>query len=106
MNFYKLPKRSSATIVQQMNTISTKDMYRDFFAGKPLNIPAGSDQRSFDCSDQTNVDWDSDTLKDSDNLIEQHFAREKYIEHFNPKTSVQNPDPTPAQDPAPTGPKE
>lgn len=112
MNFSRLPKRSSASIVQQMNTISTKDMYRDFFAGKPLNIPAGSDQRSFDCEDQTKVDWDSDSLKDCDNLIEQHFMREKFVEHFNPKSPVAGSDPVPVPEPvpdptpAPTGPTE
>lgn len=106
MNFSRLKKRSSATIVQQMNTISTKDMYRDFFAGKPLNIPAGSDQRSFDCEDQTKIDWDADTLQDSDNLIEQHFMREKFVEHFNPKSPASDPASAPDPAPAPTGPME
>lgn len=104
MNFNRLPRRSSATIVQQMNCLSTKQMYKDFFAGKPLNIPAGSDQRSFDCEDQVNVDWDSDQLQDADNLIDQHFMREKFVEHFNPKSPASQdsaPSPTPA-DPAPT----
>ena len=95
MIFSKLPRRSCATTVQQMNCLSTKDMYRDFFAGKPLNIPAGSDQRSFDFSDQTQVDWDAPLLADADNLIDQHFMREKFVEHFNPKSPAQEPAPVP-----------
>ena len=100
MNFKSLPCRSSATIVQQMNCLSTKQMYKDFFAGKPLNIPAGSDQRSFDCESQTDVDWDSAQLQDADNLIDQHFMRDKFVEHFNPKSPASQ-DSAPA-DPAPS----
>lgn len=107
MNFARLPKRSSATIVQQMNTISTRDMFRDFFAGKPLNIPNGSNQRSFDCVDQTKVDWDSDRLQDCDNLIDQHFMRDEFVEHFNPKSPAADPVPNPVDlASAPTGPTE
>lgn len=109
MNFSRLPKRSSATIVQQMNTISTRDMFLDFFAGKPLNLPSGSDQRSFDCDSQVDVNWDADTLQDAPNLIDQHFMRDEFIEHFNPKSPAADPAPAPADPapaPAPTGPTE
>ena len=93
----KLPARSRQTIVQQTNTISTRQVFKDFFAGKPLNIPAGSDQRSFDFDDQTKVDFDAPRIKEAENLIDQHFMRERFMEHLHP-TPPQPQDPV---DPAP-----
>ena len=86
MIFSRLPKRSSATIVQQMNCITSKQMFLDFFSGKPLNIPPGSEQRSFDCEDQVDVDWDSRKVVEADNLIDQHFMRQSYLDALHPQT--------------------
>lgn len=98
--------RDCKTIVQQMNCYTTKQMFLDFFAGKQVSLPAGSDQRSFDFEDQSKVDWDAPSIHDSENLIEQHFMREDYIKHLHPDPALAPagdpaPAPAPAVDPAP-----
>lgn len=79
-----LRSRSSATIVQQMNCCTTRQMFLDFFSGKSVSLPSGSEQRSFDFDDQTKVDFDAPSISEADNLIEQHFMRETYMEHLHP----------------------
>lgn len=95
----KLPARDCKTIVQQMNCYTTKQMFLDFFAGRQVSLPPGSDQRSFDCEDQTNVDWNAPSIQEAENLIEQHFERENYIKHLHPDPAPA--DPAPVVDPAP-----
>lgn len=107
--YRKLPARSGKTIVQQTNTINTRQVFKDFFAGKPLNIPAGSDQRSFDFDDQTKVDFDVPQIREAENLIDQHFKRAEFMEHLHPTPPTPDPEPTPPTpdpEPAPSGAEE
>lgn len=104
MNFAKLPKRSSASIVQQMNFASTKQIFKDFYSGKPIDLPAGSDNRSFDFDDQTSVDFDKDFFREAVNLIDQHFMQQKVVDAFKVSPApapAPVPDPAPAPDPSP-----
>lgn len=82
-----------------MNCYTTRQMYLDYFSGKSVSLPAGSEQRSFDFDDQTEVDFEAKTISEAPNLIEQHFMREAYTEHLNPKPPVDPP--TPPVDPPP-----
>ena len=103
MNFSRLPKRSSASIVQQMNCASTKQIFKDFYSGKPIDLPAGSDNRSFDFDDQTSVDFDQDFFREAENLIDQHFMQQKVIDSFKVSSApAPAPVPAPAPDPAPS----
>ena len=77
--------RSTTSIVQQMNCYSTRQMFLDFYSGKKIDLPSGVDQRSFDFDDHAKVDFEAELLQDSPNLIEQHFMREKFMEHLHPE---------------------
>lgn len=102
MNFTRLPKRSCSSIVQQMNCASTKQIFKDFYSGKPIDLPAGSDNRSFDFDDQSSVDFDQDFFRDAENLIDQHFMQQKVVDSFKVSPApVPAPAPDPASSPAP-----
>lgn len=104
MRLKKLPPRSTATIVQQMNTISTKKLIRDYMSGKPVDLPAGVDSSSFDFDDQTKVDWDTPLMTEAESLIDQYMNRDKFTEPFK-RSDQPAPEPAPAE-PAPAPPAE
>ena len=94
--------RSSVGIVQQMNTITTKDALRQLAQGSPIEIPQGSSPRSYDFDDQSKVDFDkprfgqfsNPQFDGFENLIDQHINANKIAEHLSPPAP-----PVPSVDP-------
>lgn len=84
--------RSTVTIVQQMNTITTADALRQLASGKIIDLPAGSSPRSYDFDDQTKVDFDAERFGSFsnpqfdgfENLIDQSLNAGKIAEHLHP----------------------
>lgn len=97
--------RSVETIVQQMNVVCTKDVLRDVANGRPLDINPGSQAKSYDFDDQTQIDWDKPQFEGFESLIDQHVNRSKIAEHLSPPAPKSDPapviDPAPTPDPAP-----
>lgn len=83
------------SIVQITNTVSTKDMIRDFNNGKSVTLATGSDSRSFDFPDGT-VDFEASSISEAPDLIEQSFMKDQFYDHLHP----QKPSPEPVS-PAP-----
>lgn len=108
MRRFKIKPRSSATIVQQMNTFSTRDAMRSVANGLPIDIPQGSTPRTYDFDDQSKVDFEkplfgqmSNPMYDGfENLIDQHLNAGKISEHLHPTPTPAEPTPPPA-DPTP-----
>lgn len=109
-----LKPRSTASIVQQMNTLSTADALRQIASGRMVDLPAGSAPRSYDFDDQTKVEFDAPRFGSFnnpqfdgfENLIDQSINASKIVEHLHPaspissETSISAPSSAPIVDPA------
>lgn len=101
MRKVRIIPRSTATIVQQMNTMSTRDALKKIANRAPLDLPSGTSPRTFDFDDQNNVDFDKSRFGPMsnpqfdgfENLIDQHCNAGKISEHLHP--TPLDPDPVP-----------
>lgn len=108
MRKVRIIPRSTATIVQQMNTISTRDALKKIANNAPLDLPSGTSPRTYDFDDQSNVDFDKPRFGQMsnpqfdgfENLIDQHCNAAKISEHLHPTPPVADPLP-PVADPLP-----
>lgn len=95
MRFRKQTPCDSRSIVQITNTVSTKDMIRDYNNGKSVTLSPGADSRSFDFPDGE-VDFDSASISEAPDMIEQSFMKDQFYNHLHP----QKPSDPPADPPA------
>lgn len=104
MRFRRRTPCDSRSIVQITNTVSTKDMIRDFNSGKTVSLATGSDSRSFDFPDGK-VDFDFKSISEAPDLIEQSFMRDQFYEHLHPQkpSPTSEPPVSPVPDPVPQG---
>lgn len=104
MRFRRIIPCDSRSIVQITNTVTTKDMIRDFNSGKTVSLATGSDSRSFDFPDG-NVDFEAKSISEAPDLIEQSFMRDQFYEHLHPQKPSPAPEPPvpPILDPVPQG---
>lgn len=109
MRKVRIKPRSTVTIVQQMNTVSTRDALKRIANRAPLDLPSGTSPRTFDFDDQNKVDFDKPLFGQMSNpqfdgfesLIDQHCNASKISEHLHPTPPV--PDPVlPVPDPVPS----
>lgn len=97
--------RSTHSIVQQTNTVSTKQMLIDYHNGRGVDLPQGAIPKTYDCDSQAEVDFDSARFEGFESLIDQHCNANKITEHLSPPSSapapVPDPVPVPVPDPTP-----
>lgn len=102
MRKVKIIPRSTVSIVQQMNTLSTREALSKIANKSPLDLPSGTSPRTFDFDNQSKVDFDAPRFGPMSNaqfdgfesLIDQHCNAGKISEHLSPP-----PPPVPSIDP-------
>lgn len=103
MRKVRLYHRSTATIVQQENGQTTRDILKGLSNGQGVDLNPGSQSRSFDCDSQRDVDFDKPIFEGFEDLMDQHLSKDKIYEHLHPQAPKDPPTP-PADPPTPKDP--